>query len=49
MTYQNTALWKASLADHKDGHDDQRKDLRDAFEVARKKKSWIRLGQTFPH
>lgn len=36
MTYQNTALWKASLADHKDGHDDQRKDLRDAFEVARK-------------
>lgn len=36
MTYQNTTLWKVSLADHKDEYDDLRKDLRDAFEIARK-------------
>lgn len=36
MTYKNTTLWKASLADHNDGHDEQRKVLRDAFEIVRK-------------
>lgn len=50
MTYKNTTLWKASLADHKDGHDDQRKDLRDAFETARKNAKEIldKIGIDFP-
>lgn len=36
MEYINTTLWKASLADHKDGSDNLRKELRDVFETARK-------------
>lgn len=50
MKYTETTLWKASLAEHEDAEDYLRKDLRDAFEVARKNTEQIlnKIRADFP-